>query len=103
MTDEEPRCTSRDRSGDPDQETLDTHLELEFDDVVSESALPHVVVCTDVDSGGFTLEGPYATGCLAIMAADREIRRDPAGLSGLRFTVQPIYPPPPEPDVWATV
>lgn len=79
-----------------DRQGLESQLEVEIADALREARLPHVVVCTDVASGRFTLEGPYPNGCLASMAADRESRRDPTGLSGLRFTVQPVYPPFPQ-------
>ncbi|MFC6154741.1 hypothetical protein [Nocardioides yefusunii] len=56
---------------------------------------PHLVVCTDLEDGTVSFQGPYADALTAVLAAEAESGDIAPDISGLRFTVAPLLPPRP--------
>jgi hypothetical protein len=71
-------------------------VHLVLDSLVGESVreidLPHLVLCTDLETGAVSYEGPYPDGMTALAAAESESTELDAEVSGFRFTVAPLLP-----------
>ena len=82
---------------DPEEERHLRMARLVLDSLVSESMRevesPHVVVCTDTESGTESYQGPYRDGLTALVAAEAEADDLGTAVSGLRFSVAPLLSP----------
>lgn len=60
----------------------------------AEAELPHIVICCSSFNQPLSYSGPYASGLVAVIAADREQRLEQSADRdmALRFTVAPLYP-----------
>lgn len=56
---------------------------------------PHLVVCTDLEDGTVSFQGPYPDALTALLAAEAECGDLGPELLGLRFSVAPLLPPRP--------
>jgi hypothetical protein len=76
----------------PSDTTTDAFLDLLFVHMVEESlremALPHAMVCRDIETGISVHEGPYPDGFAALCAAEREASNPES--AGMTFTVVPL-------------
>ena len=82
---------------DPEEERHLRLARLVLDSLGSESMreveAPHVVVCTDTESGTASYQGPYRDGMAALAAAEAEAGDLGTTYSGLRFSVAPLLSP----------
>lgn len=67
----------------------DSVVRSEMDEVDS----PHVMLCTDLNTGFISVAGPFPDGFAALVAAEQDAATLATSEAYLEFRVLPLYPP----------